>query len=57
MEDMDSKNTDGILDENELRSFWISWLNGHIEVGEGHQPGVNRLVDWLDPHVNNEVIP
>ena len=34
----------------EFRPFWISWKNGHIEVGRGHEirDQSTRFNDWID---------
>lgn len=43
-----SKKTPGILDCNEYREFWVSWLNGHIAVGYGGLVGLNQIIDYHD---------
>ena len=39
-----SASTPNILDPDNPRTFWISWYDGLLEVGEGDQVGVGRVV-------------
>ena len=39
----------GILNCREYRYFWVSWLNGKIEVGRGSLVGDDRMMEWQDP--------
>ena len=41
--------TSGILDNSQLKAFWISWQDGVIEVGEGSEPQPDTLLSWTDP--------
>ena len=41
--------TPGILNEEELRPFWISWKRQVIEVGEGSRRGQGRILHWQVP--------
>jgi hypothetical protein len=41
--------TPDILNSNELRPFWVSWVNGTIEFGKGDIFGMNRLLKFSDP--------
>ena len=43
-----SSETPAILDCSALKSFWISWKHGYIEVGQSHLVGVNRIAHWRD---------
>lgn len=38
-----------ILDRDELRYFWVSWADHHIEVGRGAQYGYGRFLHWEVP--------
>jgi hypothetical protein len=38
----------GILSCYEFRTFWITWKDGHIEVGSGSEIGTHVLVTWTD---------
>ena len=40
--------TPGILDQYELRAFWVTWRWGFIEFGKGLTPGLDRLVGYED---------
>ena len=40
--------TPNILDCNELRSFWISWNSGFVQVGQGMVVGRGVLLGWQD---------
>ena len=35
----------GLLDENEFRSFWVSWAGGNIKVGTGSTVGQNTFME------------
>ena len=35
----------GLLDENEFRSFWVSWTGGNIKVGTGSIVGQNKFME------------
>ena len=35
----------GLLDENEFRSFWVSWVGGNIKVGTGSAVGQNTFME------------
>jgi len=41
--------TQNILSATELRSFWLSWVNGTIQFGTGDVVGQNRLLNFKDP--------
>ena len=41
--------TPDILDPEELRPFWASWINGTIQFGKGSVVGQNRLISFPDP--------
>lgn len=38
----------GLLDENQFRDFWVSWENGHIQVGTGNEVYVNTFMEWQE---------
>lgn len=38
-----------ILHADELRPFWVRWLNGTVEFGKGDVVGVNRVLKFTDP--------
>ena len=41
-------NQNGLLDENEFRSFWVSWAGGnikHVKVGTGSTVGQNAFME------------
>jgi hypothetical protein len=38
--------TPGMLSASEFRTFWIRWAGGHVEVGQGHDVGNNRFMNW-----------
>jgi hypothetical protein len=42
---------------NSFKSFWISWNNGTIRVGTGHNVGHGEFMRWTDPspHMVNYV--
>jgi hypothetical protein len=42
-------NTPDILSSAELRSFWVSWMNGTVRFGKGDTPGQNELLNYVDP--------
>jgi hypothetical protein len=42
-------NTPDILSSAELRSFWVSWMNGTVRFGKGDTPGQNELMNYVDP--------
>ena len=41
--------TPNILSSSELRSFWLSWINGTIQFGTGDVVGQSRLLNFKDP--------
>jgi Farnesoic acid 0-methyl transferase len=41
--------TPNILDANEFKSFWISWINGTISVGQGIIVGSSSFMTYTDP--------
>ncbi|ELU12990.1 hypothetical protein CAPTEDRAFT_64072, partial [Capitella teleta] len=42
--------TVGILSCEEHRTFWASWQDGHVQVGEGAIVGDRRFMGWLNPN-------
>ncbi|CAH1798441.1 unnamed protein product [Owenia fusiformis] len=44
-----------ILNCTEMMPFWVSWMNGDVQVGKGHAIGQNIILAWQDPtsHVVN----
>ena len=38
----------GLLTIDKMKSFWVSWANGFLEVGEGYTIGDKRLCTWQD---------
>ena len=38
--------TPSVLNETEMRYFWISWKGGNIEVGRGIVRGLEKFMDW-----------
>ena len=42
--------TPEILNCTMMRSFWISWADGYIELGTGDHYGVDRVIHWQDMH-------
>ncbi|CAH1794507.1 unnamed protein product [Owenia fusiformis] len=49
--------TPDILNCNVSRTFWVSWLNGAINVGRGPVVGMNSFMSWTDsdPYVVNVI--
>ena len=51
---LQSNNTVGILHENMMKDFWLSWSDEHIQLGQGMRIGENILVekkeesDWFE---------
>lgn len=41
--------TPGILSENEMRTFWVSWQNGTVEFGRGADDQTKPITSWQDP--------
>jgi len=41
--------TPSILSADELRHFWVQWINGTIEFGKGDIVGVSRQLKFTDP--------
>ena len=41
--------TEGILNIDEDRPFWVSWEGGYIEVGKGPVRGRDRILAYQDP--------
>ena len=41
--------TPGILDCDVMKPFWVTWLDGYIEVGNGAVYGDDVIVSWQDP--------
>ena len=41
--------TPNILNADELRSFWVSWLDGMVHFGTGEVVGQNALLNYTDP--------
>ena len=39
-----------MLSPNEFRTFWVSWLDGYLQVGRGNQAGRNMFASWQDPN-------
>lgn len=42
-------NTPSVLNEMELRAFWISWHNGTVRFGSGDSVDQNQLLSVVDP--------
>lgn len=42
--------TPGILNCTQSRSFWISWLNGAVSVGQGCVINQNVIINYTDPN-------
>ena len=42
----------GLLDRDELRSFWISWGSGRVSVGQGSTVGEEELVSVMDVNLS-----
>ena len=42
-------NDDGLMSGSEMRTFWLSWEMGEIEMGRGRQIGLDRVIHWQDP--------
>ena len=40
--------TVGILNCNEDRPFWITFEDGHIKLGRGHEIGLDLVLDFID---------
>ena len=40
--------TPDILNENEMRTFWVSWDQGHIQLGHGARIGRDRILHWVE---------
>ncbi|CAG2232122.1 unnamed protein product [Mytilus edulis] len=40
----------GVLDCNEYKAFWISWINGSISIGKGVDRCQNEVLSWHDPN-------
>ena len=40
--------TPNILDVNNFKSFWISWINGVIRVGKGNVVGNDMFLSYND---------
>ena len=41
--------TPSILSADELRHFWVQWINGTIEFGKGDTVGLARQLKFTDP--------
>lgn len=41
--------TPSILSSDELRAFWVSWVNGMVQFGTGELVGENVLLYYNDP--------
>ena len=41
-------NTPGILNCNELKEFWVSWLNGRLSTGYGGIPLIREIIAFED---------
>jgi len=41
--------TPGIMDCNNYKTFWVSWENYRIVVGQGALIGQSSFLDWVDP--------
>ena len=44
--ELTSIDTEGILDCERLRPFWVSWSNGEVKFGMGTDPGVKVLLTY-----------
>ena len=42
----------GILDCNKLQSFWISWKEGLVQLGQGNQIGSKVVLQGRLPRIN-----
>ena len=45
----ESASTPGVLSEEELRWFWVSWGGGRISAGVGSSVGQGELLAYADP--------
>jgi Farnesoic acid 0-methyl transferase len=39
----------GILSDSELRSFWLTWVDGSVKFGRGSVVGVSEVLTFTDP--------
>lgn len=47
--------TKDLLHPDYFRPFWLSWTDGNVRVGKGHDVGQNTFIDYSDAspiHIN-----
>ena len=48
-QDVDTKDTPGILSCTESRQFWLLWINGTIGFGRGEDVNIDTVLTWDAP--------